>query len=197
MVAMELSVPAAAVWALLALLLTATKAIAQTGSSFSLNASLTTDQTWLSVNGTFTMGFQPIPANSSSLYLAVWYSGVPVVPVWLMQRERAVRSGATLTLTNAGNLVLVDAGGSPVWTSNTSALGVVGGQFLENGNIVLKNGSGATLWIVSTIPLIRSFLALWYVMPLHSLRLPPVIVFSFWFSERSIIVDFVEMMGNQ
>nr|AMH40476.1 G-type lectin-domain containing receptor kinase 4 [Pohlia nutans] len=135
-------------WVLLPLVLTVTKAMAQTqsGASFTVGASLGTNQTWLSENGTFTMGYTPIPANSTSLYLGVWYSGVQVVPVWLMHRERPVKAGATLTLTRGGNLVLVDADGSQVFTSNTSALGVVGGQFLENGNIVLQNGSDATVW---------------------------------------------------
>ncbi|XP_024379160.1 G-type lectin S-receptor-like serine/threonine-protein kinase At2g19130 [Physcomitrium patens] len=127
-----------------------TRIVAQSASldaqSFGLNATLGGNQTWLSENGTFTMGFYPIPANSSSLYLAVWYSGVPVAPVWLMNRERAVKSGATLTLNNAGSLVLANADGSSVWTSNTSGVGVVGGKFLENGNIVLRNSSNWTMW---------------------------------------------------
>lgn len=147
--ATELSCIPGALWVLLPLvLLTVTKTtVAQqsrSAASFTLGASLATNQTWLSENGTFTMGFHAVPASSSSLYLGVWYSGVPVVPVWLMNRDRPVTRGAALTLTSAGNLVLADANGSRVWTSNTP--GVVGGRFLENGNIVLRNSSGAILW---------------------------------------------------
>lgn len=143
-----MEVRAAAVWVLVALLLVVRRSEAQavSASSFTVGATLGSNQTWLSENGTFTMGFHAIPANSTSLYLAVWYSGVQVVPVWLMHRQRAVKPGATLTLTSAGNLVLLDSNGSQVWTSNTSARGVVGGNFLENGNIVLRNGSGASVW---------------------------------------------------
>jgi len=39
-----------------------------------------------------------------------------------------------------------DEKGAIVFTSNTSALGVVGGRFLENGNVVLVNGEGQTVW---------------------------------------------------
>ena len=137
-------------WVIILLLLgSGTRIVAQSvqsAASFTLGASLGSNQSWVSQNGTFTMGFCAIPANSSSLYLGVWYSGVPVAPVWLANAERAVKSGATLALTNAGNLVLLDADGVQVWQSNTSASGIVSGGFLDNGNIQLWNASDATMW---------------------------------------------------
>lgn len=121
-------------------------ALTQTGPYLSLGVSLRTNETWLSENGTFTMGFFAVPANSSSLYLGVWYSGVPIASVWLLVRDKAVTVGASLTLGYGGNITLADADGSQVWVSNTATYGVADAAFLENGNLVLRNASGATVW---------------------------------------------------
>ena len=112
----------------------------------SLGSKLSGDETWLSQNGTFTMGFHAIPANSSNLYLGVWYSGVPITPVWLLNRETPVKPGASLSILKGGNITLVDGDGSQVWTSDTATFGVTEAIFLENGNLVLRNASGATVF---------------------------------------------------
>lgn len=112
----------------------------------SLGSKLSGDETWLSQNGTFTMGFHAIPANSSNLYVGVWYSGVPITPVWLLNRETPVKPGASLSILKGGNITLVDGDGSQVWTSDTAVFGVTEAIFLENGNLVLRNASGATVF---------------------------------------------------
>lgn len=112
----------------------------------SLGSKLSGEETWLSQNGTFTMGFHAIPANSSNLYVGVWYSGVPITPVWLLNRETPVKPGASLSILKGGNITLVDGDGSQVWASDTAVFGVTDAIFLENGNLVLRNASGATVF---------------------------------------------------
>lgn len=56
--------------------------------------------------------------------------------MWLMNCERVVKSGVILMFNNVGSFVFVNVDGFSVWIFNMFGVGVVGGKFLENGNIV-------------------------------------------------------------
>ncbi|GLJ35778.1 hypothetical protein SUGI_0718450 [Cryptomeria japonica] len=66
--------------------------------------------------------------------------------VWTANRERLVQDNATLGLTSTGNLVLKDADGTLVWSTNTSSKKIQGITMEEKGNLVLLNSSNGTMW---------------------------------------------------
>ncbi|XP_048499600.1 G-type lectin S-receptor-like serine/threonine-protein kinase SD2-5 isoform X2 [Beta vulgaris subsp. vulgaris] len=89
--------------------------------------------------------------TANSFILAIYMGSLddenssPVV-VWCANRDHPVGDGATLNLTSEGDLVLRDADGSFVWSTNTSGHSVKSIELKENGNLVLLNGNGKTIW---------------------------------------------------
>jgi hypothetical protein len=55
--------------------------------------------------------------------------------VWSANRDRPVKENATLEFTTDGNLVLRDADGSHVWSSNSAGRSVAGMMITEMGNL--------------------------------------------------------------
>lgn len=66
--------------------------------------------------------------------------------LWSANRNRPVREKATLEFSSDGNLVLRDADGSHVWSSNSSGRSVDGMVITEIGNLVLFDRRNATVW---------------------------------------------------
>ncbi|OEL13732.1 Receptor-like serine/threonine-protein kinase SD1-8 [Dichanthelium oligosanthes] len=120
----------------------------------------------VSIDGTFALGFfSPSNSTPDKLYLGIWYNGIPkLTVVWVANREtpimvtgRSSSSAPTLALTNTSNLVLTDADGRVVWSSNAIA-GTAGSSVpssaagpaatLTNaGNLeVRRSPNSATLW---------------------------------------------------
>ncbi|MQL84731.1 hypothetical protein Taro_017246 [Colocasia esculenta] len=66
--------------------------------------------------------------------------------VWDANRGRPVGENATLTLGTNGNLVLAEADGRVVWSTNTANKGVVGIRLLSSGNLVLHDRRGRFVW---------------------------------------------------
>ncbi|KAJ0977357.1 hypothetical protein J5N97_012831 [Dioscorea zingiberensis] len=66
--------------------------------------------------------------------------------VWEANRGLPVGENATFSLKADGNLVLAEADGRLVWSSNTANKGVVGFRILPTGNIVLYNRRGQFIW---------------------------------------------------
>ena len=64
----------------------------------------------------------------------------------LQNLDRQVRQDATLNFTGDGDLVLRDADGSLVWSSNTSGRSVIGVNMMESGNLVLFDHHNVTVW---------------------------------------------------
>ncbi|KMT14661.1 hypothetical protein BVRB_4g074290 [Beta vulgaris subsp. vulgaris] len=89
--------------------------------------------------------------TSNSFILAIYMGSLddedssPVV-VWCANRDHPVHDDATLSLTSEGDLVLRDADGSFVWSTNTSGHSVKSIELQENGNLVLLNGKGEAIW---------------------------------------------------
>ncbi|GLJ35707.1 hypothetical protein SUGI_0717330 [Cryptomeria japonica] len=61
-------------------------------------------------------------------------------------REQMVQENATLTLTSTGELVLKDADGTLVWSTNTSTHDFQGMAIQVSGNLVLLNNSNGIMW---------------------------------------------------
>ncbi|KAH7839064.1 hypothetical protein Vadar_034455 [Vaccinium darrowii] len=66
--------------------------------------------------------------------------------VWSANRNHPVKLNATLQLTRDGDLVLVDADGTFVWSTNTSGKSVSSLNLREDGNLILFDRSNATIW---------------------------------------------------
>ncbi|XP_051224074.1 G-type lectin S-receptor-like serine/threonine-protein kinase SD2-5 [Lolium perenne] len=66
--------------------------------------------------------------------------------IWSANRDRPVRENATLEFTTHGNLVLRDADGSQVWSSNSSGQSVAGMVIKDVGNLVLFDHNNRTVW---------------------------------------------------
>ncbi|GLJ35950.1 hypothetical protein SUGI_0721340 [Cryptomeria japonica] len=61
-------------------------------------------------------------------------------------RGRLVKENGTLGLTSNGDLVLKDADGTLVWSTNRFSNVFQGMVMEESGNLVLLNSSNGTLW---------------------------------------------------
>ncbi|XP_028073687.1 G-type lectin S-receptor-like serine/threonine-protein kinase SD2-5 isoform X2 [Camellia sinensis] len=66
--------------------------------------------------------------------------------VWSANRNHPVKLNATLQLTEDGELILVDADGTFVWSTNTAGKSVSGLNLTEEGNLVLFDQTNATVW---------------------------------------------------
>ncbi|PON80518.1 Bulb-type lectin domain containing protein [Parasponia andersonii] len=120
------------------------------------NHSLSGDQTIVSAGGIFVLGFFH-PGNSSNYYIGMWYKQVAEQTiVWVANREKPVsdRFSSELEISD-GNLVLFDESKIPVWSTNVSfTSSSVQAVRLDNGNLVLNNGSNSSkpLWQSFDIP---------------------------------------------
>ncbi|XP_052110933.1 receptor-like serine/threonine-protein kinase SD1-8 isoform X4 [Arachis duranensis] len=105
---------------------------------------LTTNQTLLSKNQTFALGF--FRGSNTNYYLGIWYNNInPQTIVWVANRDNPVdNSTGYLKIGDNGNFVLLNSSGNPAWSSNqTSAKNPVL-QLLDTGNLVLKDSSDKT-----------------------------------------------------
>lgn len=94
----------------------------------------------------FLFGVFLVSTNSTGGVAAAAAAPPPVV-VWSANRDRPVRDNATLQLSDAGDLVLRDAVGAFVWSTNTSAgHAVTGVRLSDSGNLVLFDDSGSPVW---------------------------------------------------
>ena len=71
--------------------------------------------------------------------------GFPQV-VWSANRNKPVGINATLQLSLDGDLVLRDADGTLVWSTNTASKNVAGLNLTDEGNLVLFDENNSTVW---------------------------------------------------
>lgn len=90
-------------------------------------------------NGIFQLVFFNTTPNAYALAIRMGYWGQAETMrfVWTANRNDLVRENATLKYGTDGNLLLSDADGREVWSTNTSNRGVVGIELRNNGNLVL------------------------------------------------------------
>ncbi|XP_022642912.1 G-type lectin S-receptor-like serine/threonine-protein kinase At4g27290 isoform X2 [Vigna radiata var. radiata] len=107
------------------------------------------NQTLVSPSQNFELGFFS-PANSTHIYLGIWYKRIPnKTVIWIANRDKPlVNSGGSLTFSDDGKLILLSHTGGVAWSSNSSgpAKNPVA-QLLDSGNFVLKDyGNERYLW---------------------------------------------------
>ncbi|KAF3780890.1 putative receptor protein kinase [Nymphaea thermarum] len=110
----------------------------------------------VSEKGTFKAGFYSVGENAVSF--AIWFAEPPDqrAVVWMANRDRPVNSRASrLSFWKRGDLALLDADGSIVWTAtsssssgnSSSSIGAaVRAELWETGNLVLVDGGGRVVW---------------------------------------------------
>ncbi|XP_028793470.1 receptor-like serine/threonine-protein kinase SD1-8 [Neltuma alba] len=115
-------------------------------SSDTLNStqSLGINQTLVSSNQVFELGFFN-STSSSRGYLGIWYKNIPErTIVWVANRDTPLEnSNATLKIGDRANLVLLDPAGNSLWSSNQSESAPSNPvlKLLDSGNLVIKEAS--------------------------------------------------------
>ncbi|CAN6306181.1 unnamed protein product [Urochloa humidicola] len=119
--------------------------------------------TIVSEDGSFALGFfSPSNSTPAKLYLGIWYNDIlELTVVWVANRDAPVTNTTspappTLSLSpNTSDLVLSDAGGRAVWTTNltagpgsstTTPDAGVAAVLLNNGDLVVRSPNGIALW---------------------------------------------------
>ncbi|KAL4563135.1 hypothetical protein LXL04_027168 [Taraxacum kok-saghyz] len=104
--------------------------------------SLTINKTLVSNGEVFELGF--FDPGNGNLYIGIWYKQIQQKTyVWVANRDTAINSSTgNLTITDNGNMVLVDEAGAVAWSSDdsdqsTQVVNTVA-QLLDNGNFVLR-----------------------------------------------------------
>ncbi|PSS24737.1 G-type lectin S-receptor-like serine/threonine-protein kinase [Actinidia chinensis var. chinensis] len=109
---------------------------------------VTDAQTITSSNKTFLLGFFS-PENTTNRYVGIWYNNIPErTVVWVANRNRPlVDSSGTITVSEDGNLLVLNGQKEIVWSSNVSnPVANSSAQLLDSGNLVLEDNSGRTIW---------------------------------------------------
>ncbi|GJW82379.1 G-type lectin S-receptor-like serine/threonine-protein kinase [Tanacetum coccineum] len=123
--------------------------ISSGADTITANQSLSGDQTIISKDQHFELGFFK-PGNSSNYYIGLWYKKVSLKTIaWVANREIPVRDRfkSELKIIN-GNLVLLNESNSTIWSTQVnytnSNLNSVIAILLDDGNLVLRNGSNSS-----------------------------------------------------
>ncbi|KAE8782383.1 G-type lectin S-receptor-like serine/threonine-protein kinase SD2-5 [Hordeum vulgare] len=79
-----------------------------------------------------------------SFHAEVYFHSPEVV--WSANRDHPVKENASVQLTKLGDLVLYDADGTQVWSTNTTDMSVVAMNLTRTGNLVLLNHVNTEIW---------------------------------------------------
>ncbi|XP_070051737.1 G-type lectin S-receptor-like serine/threonine-protein kinase At1g11300 [Nicotiana tomentosiformis] len=116
--------------------------------TISINQSLSGSETLVSNNNRFILGFFS-PENSTNRYVGIMYNTQSPSVVWVANRDSPLQdSSGRITISEGGNLVILNAQKKSIWSSNIStAVRNTTAQLSDTGNLVLKDSSsGRTLW---------------------------------------------------
>ncbi|XP_059436890.1 G-type lectin S-receptor-like serine/threonine-protein kinase At1g11300 [Corylus avellana] len=106
-------------------------------------------ETIISNGGDFKLGFFS-PPNSIFRYVGIWYANISVPTfIWVANRNNPLKSSSgILTISQDGNLVVLDGQKKVLWSSNLTNFVVnSSAQLLDSGNLVLQgNTTGIFLW---------------------------------------------------
>ncbi|XP_015865987.3 putative receptor protein kinase ZmPK1 [Ziziphus jujuba] len=117
--------------------------ILEQGSSLSVEKQ---NDVLVSPNGVFSAGFSPVGDNAFCFSIRFMKSSVPTI-VWMANRNQPVNGKASkLSLLRNGNLILLDAGRIPLWSTETTSPIFVYLQLHDSGNLVLHNIKNESLW---------------------------------------------------
>ena len=108
------------------------------------------DSDYIISNGNaFKLGFFS-PVNSTNRYLGIWYNKKSDLPAqWVANRDKPLKdSSGVLTISEDGNLVILNGQKEILWSSNvTNSVVNSSAQLLDSGNLVLReNTTGTTIW---------------------------------------------------
>ncbi|PKA47930.1 G-type lectin S-receptor-like serine/threonine-protein kinase [Apostasia shenzhenica] len=117
--------------------------------SLSLGQSLSGNQTLISKDATFALGFFS-PRDSGKFYIGIWYNELPgQTVIWVANRASPVSDPATskLQISDHGDLVLLNSSGTPIWSTEPTPKASIA-ILLETGNLVVRNDSNSdvNLW---------------------------------------------------
>ncbi|CAI9275577.1 unnamed protein product [Lactuca saligna] len=120
-------------------------------NTISASQSLSGDQTIVSKDEVFELGFFKA-GNSSKYYIGIWYNKVssnPPTIVWVANRETPIsdRFRSELKIIN-GNLVLLNESKFQIWSTNvstTTTLKSVIAVLLDGGNLVLRDSTSNSI----------------------------------------------------
>ncbi|KDO74321.1 hypothetical protein CISIN_1g037240mg, partial [Citrus sinensis] len=101
----------------------------------------------------FELGFFS-PGQSKSRYLGLWYRQSPDTVVWVANRDRPIFDhNRALTVSNKGNLVLLDQKNETTWSSNVSCdVKSPVAQLLDGGNLVVRDNSSTNTTKATLLP---------------------------------------------
>ncbi|GLJ51282.1 hypothetical protein SUGI_1090730 [Cryptomeria japonica] len=109
------------------------------GDTLRLGDSLTENQTLISKNGTFALGFFS-PKGTNNWYIGIWYTLISQkATVWVANRENRVRNmPGVLRFSENGHLRLFDGKGRSVWST---AVGQKGSRAIitDSGNFIMMD----------------------------------------------------------
>jgi hypothetical protein len=104
-------------------------------------------ETIISNGGDFKLGFFS-PPNSTDRYVGIWYAEISVFTVvWVANTNNPLKnSSGILTISEDGNLVVLDGQKKILWSSNLTNLVVNSrAQLLDYGNLVLQGNTTETI----------------------------------------------------
>ncbi|GLJ37112.1 hypothetical protein SUGI_0752510 [Cryptomeria japonica] len=115
-----------------------------------LGESLSINQTIISENGTFALGFFS-PNGSTNLYVGIWFAQIPNKSVvWVANREAPLRTiSGVLKLSTDGYLSLFDSEGRSLWSTERAQKAKASSvMIMENGNLVMlgQQNKNESVW---------------------------------------------------
>jgi len=104
----------------------------------------------VSAGNKFKLGFFS-PVNSTYRYVGIWYGNISAETqvLWVANRNTAINdSSGMMTISEDGNLVVLNGQGEVLWSSNVSiGFNQSTAQLTDDGNLVLKAGpNGNLVW---------------------------------------------------
>ncbi|GLJ27694.1 hypothetical protein SUGI_0543670 [Cryptomeria japonica] len=134
------------------------------GDSLPLGDSLFGNQTLISQNGTFELGFFS-PNGSNNWYLGIWYAILSEKTiVWVANRENPAKNrSGVLKLSKEGNLGVFDAEGTSLWSANASNK-PSRAVLLDSGNFLMLSdyNESETLWQSFDYPVDTLLPGMWF-----------------------------------
>ncbi|KAH7662273.1 alpha-D-mannose-specific plant lectins domain-containing protein [Dioscorea alata] len=106
------------------------------------NNPLPDNETLISSDGSFSLGFFRHSSSSSNLYLGLWYSNItPKTIVWVANRKDPVINSniAVLSISTNGNLLITNQNSTIIWSSGVTNVTNPVAQLLDTGNLVVRS----------------------------------------------------------
>ncbi|GAV67414.1 Pkinase domain-containing protein/S_locus_glycop domain-containing protein/B_lectin domain-containing protein/Pkinase_Tyr domain-containing protein/PAN_2 domain-containing protein/DUF3403 domain-containing protein [Cephalotus follicularis] len=130
------------------LFLTIFPTIAISTDTITATQSLTNNQTLVSSNEVFELGFFS-QGNSGAWYVGVWYKKIPnITYVWVANRDKPLTNSSGIFKISNQSIVILDQVENLVWSSNKTEAANPVVQLLDTGNLVIReeDNNDSYLW---------------------------------------------------